>query len=72
MQDSEQCDDRTFPADEGTAGSATPAWITPELVQRTIEVWQPYYATTLSPEDAVTMILSVGRLYDVLAGGQGP
>jgi hypothetical protein len=45
----------------------TPAWITIELVERTIEVWQPYYVSPLSPDDAVTMILNVGRLFGILS-----
>lgn len=55
-----------------TLPEGAPSWITIELIDRTIKVWQPYYASTLSPEDAVTMILSVARLYDVLAGGREP
>lgn len=46
----------------------TPLWITPELINLTIRTWQPYYRSPLSPEDAVTMILNVGRLYEVLSG----
>lgn len=41
----------------------TPAWITPELVAQTLEVWQPYYETPLSVEEAVAMIKCVGRLF---------
>ena len=51
----------------GPAG--TPDWITAELVEQTIRVWQPYYAELLTPEEAVTMILNVGRLYQVLSSG---
>lgn len=47
----------------------TPAWVTPQLVERTLRVWQPRYASPLSVDDAVTMILAVGRLYDVVARG---
>ena len=47
--------------------AGTPDWITPELVEATIRVWQPYYAELLTPEEAVTMILNVGRLYGVLS-----
>jgi hypothetical protein len=45
----------------------TPAWITPELVQRTIRVWQPFYPSSLTPDDAVTILGSVGRLFQVLS-----
>ncbi|MGV2340312.1 MAG UNVERIFIED_CONTAM: hypothetical protein LVR18_42100 [Planctomycetaceae bacterium] len=44
-------------------------WITAELIQRTIEVWQPYYASVLTPEEAVTMIQAVGQLFQVLSSG---
>lgn len=49
--------------------AGTPDWITPELIEATIRVWQPYYAEVLSPEEAVTMILDVGRLFDALSSG---
>jgi len=46
-----------------------PDWITAELVEKTIRTWQPYYATILTPEEAVTMIQTVGRLYQALSSG---
>ena len=46
-----------------------PDWITAELVEETIRVWQPYYEAVISPEEAVTMIQSVGRLYQALSSG---
>jgi hypothetical protein len=49
--------------------AGAPTWITPELVEQTIHVWQPYYGPVVTPEDAVTMILNVGRLFDVLSSG---
>ncbi|MFM8573147.1 MAG: hypothetical protein ACKOAU_16245 [Pirellula sp.] len=49
--------------------AGTPDWITPELVKKTIEVWQPYYPELLTLEEAVTMIQSVGRLYQALSSG---
>lgn len=52
--------------------AGTPNWITPELIERTIRVWQPYYEALLTPEDAVTMILNVGRLFDVLSSESSP
>ena len=52
--------------------AGAPDWITPELVEATIRVWQPYYEATLTPEEAVIMILNVGRLYDALASGFPP
>ena len=49
--------------------AGTPDWITAELIEATIRVWQPYYEAVLSPEEAVTIILGVGRLYEVLSSG---
>lgn len=47
--------------------AGTPDWITAELIESTIRTWQPYYKEVLTPEEAVTMILTVGRLYDALS-----
>lgn len=47
----------------------SPAWITPELIRETIRVWQPHYSASVTPEDAVTILMCVGELLPVLAGG---
>lgn len=44
----------------------TPRWISPELIAETLQTWQPYYQKALTPEEAVAIIKSVGRLVDVL------
>ena len=49
--------------------AGTPDWITAELIEQTIRVWQPYYQAIVTPEEAVTMILNVGRLYGVFSSG---
>ena len=49
--------------------AGTPDWITDELIERTIRVWQPYYQAVLTPEEAVTMIQTAGRLYQALSSG---
>ena len=49
--------------------AGSPDWITAELIEQTIRVWQPYYEAVLTPEEAVTMILNVGRLYQALSSG---
>lgn len=46
-----------------------PVWITPQLVERTLRVWQKYAPQPLTIEDAYTILLSVGRLFAVLARG---
>jgi len=43
-----------------------PSWISAELIAETLRVWQPYYAETLTPIDALDMILNVSRLVDVI------
>jgi hypothetical protein len=52
--------------------AATPDWITPHLIAETIRVWQPYYRDVLTPEEAVTMIRNVGRLYQALSSEPSP
>lgn len=52
--------------------AGSPDWITAELVEATIRVWQPYYEAILTPEDAVTMIMGVGRLFEVLSSRSPP
>jgi hypothetical protein len=52
--------------------AGTPDWVTSELVEQTIRVWQPYYQAILTPEEAVIMILNVGRLYQALSSGSSP
>jgi hypothetical protein len=49
--------------------AGAPDWITAELIELTIRVWQPHYEAVLSPEEAVTMIQTVGRLYQALSSG---
>lgn len=47
----------------------TPEWITPELVENTIRVWQSFYGKAqLSPADAVQILVGTGRLLTVLDG----
>jgi hypothetical protein len=49
--------------------AGSPDWITAELIEETIRVWQPYYVAVLTPEEAVTMIQNVGRLYQAFSSG---
>lgn len=52
----------------------SPAWMSEELVMKTLSVWQPFYPQPLTEEDARQIILSVGRLIDVVrdSGGYHP
>ncbi len=49
--------------------AGAPAWITPELLEQTLAVWQPYYDKTLTADDALGMILDVASLFAVLSEG---
>jgi hypothetical protein len=44
--------------------SGLPTWITAELIEETITVWQPYYATKLTAEDAAEILQNVGRMLE--------
>jgi len=57
---------------DDVAPPGAPAWVTPALIAQTIKTWQPYYETHLTPDDALAMILNVGRLFDVLSRPHGP
>ena len=52
--------------------AGAPDWITTELVEETIRVWQPYFKDVLTPEEAVTMIRNVGWLFQALSSGSSP
>jgi hypothetical protein len=46
---------------------AVPAWVSDDLINRTLAVWQPYYKFRLTTDDAVGIILRVGMLMNVLS-----
>ena len=45
-----------------------PAWISAEAIDDTLATFQPFYERQLTADDAVEMLLSVGRLFDMLKG----
>jgi hypothetical protein len=49
--------------------AGAPSWVTPELIEHTLRVWQPFYQDQLIPEDALEIILNIGCLVDVLSSG---
>lgn len=58
---------RPLPASHATNKlQGLPDWITPELIQETLAVWQPQYKERLTQRDAVEILLSVGNLIDLL------
>lgn len=52
--------------------AGVPSWINHELIEKTIRVWQRYYPMPLTPNDAVAMLLNVGRLFTLLSRGSIP
>lgn len=52
--------------------SGAPSWITAELIEDTIRVWQPYYQQPLTPDDAVAMMMNVGELFDAVSEEDRP
>lgn len=49
----------------------TPSWVTADLIESTIRVWQPFYSHQLIPEDALEMIMAVDRLFEVMSRESG-
>lgn len=46
--------------------SPHPSWITPELIRRTLGVWQKRSPMPLSEADALDILVTVGHLADLL------
>jgi hypothetical protein len=69
---------RRSPTPESTATPSLaippglPEWITLELVEQTLRVWNPYYDSRLTVDDAVTILLNVGQLYRALSSSGSP
>lgn len=50
----------------GAVPPGSPTWITSELIDKTISVWQRFYDRPLTAEDAVEMLMRVSHLMKVL------
>lgn len=46
--------------------AGAPDWVTAELLADTVAAWQPYYPQRLTADDALEILLTVGRLFKVL------
>jgi hypothetical protein len=46
-----------------------PPWVTPDLIAHTLRVWQPFYRNQLISEDALEIIMNVGRMAGILSCG---
>lgn len=47
--------------------AGAPPWVTPELIEKTIKVWQRFYEAPLTTDDALGIILNVSGLVEVLS-----
>lgn len=52
-----------------TVPAGAPHWVTPELIEHTLRVWQPFYEDQLIPKDALEIIMSVDRVVELLSSG---
>lgn len=51
--------------------AGAPSWITAELIEHTTRIWQPFYEEQLIPEQAMEIIMNMGRMMDLLSSGDG-
>lgn len=58
--------------ERGSVPPGTPGWITRELIDKTISVWQRFYSNRLTAADAVEMLISVSNLFGVLRNAAQP
>ena len=47
-----------------------PPWVTRELIEHTLHIWQSFYAAPLIPEDALEIIMSADRMMELLSRGR--
>jgi len=48
------------------SGSDLSDWVSDDLIQKTVGIWQPYYPNQLTRDDAIAIINNVGGLIDCL------
>lgn len=58
--------ERSAAAPKASLPPGAPAWVTAELLASTIAVWQPFYLEPLTYQEALDLVLGVGRLFAVL------
>lgn len=46
--------------------AGAPAWVTEELIQDTLDTWQSHFQKTLTPEDALEMLVDATNLMEFL------
>ena len=51
---------------EQNTSAAGVDWVTDDLVDETIKTWQPLSKEQLSPDEARSILVSVGQLFDAV------
>jgi hypothetical protein len=46
------------------ASTTAASWITSDLIEQTLDCWQPHFAKALTTEDAIEILTNVGQLFD--------
>ncbi len=49
---------------KGRVATGPLAWVSPELIEQTINAWQPFTGEQLTPTDAVAILANVAELFD--------
>ena len=55
---------------KGRVPDGTPSWITEDLIEETIRVWQRFCEYPLTEEDALVFLLNVSELLEIVEGSQ--
>jgi hypothetical protein len=55
---------------KGGVPDGAPSWITEELIEETIRVWQRFYDEPLSEENALVCLLDVSELLEIVEGSE--
>lgn len=53
---------RASAATEAVSPVGTLTWITPELIAKTIDCWQPHFSKALTIDDAIEILTNVSSL----------
>lgn len=71
LRNRDWCEEEERERNGALVPDGAPDWVTAELIADTLETWQPYYQITLTTEEALEIILSVGRFLDLAVLEQG-
>ena len=56
---------RLQPDSQAIVPPGAPGWVSESLIHATIETWQPFIDRTLTPNDALAILINVGELFEV-------